>query len=175
MAMTVKLAPVAREHRRSSKRHKSGWKDRLQSLINEHAYKDVHGRVASPRTIAITAESLFKAFKTLYSELDMKPQPRNLKEKHVRRLVQYWYHTEKKPVAHIKADLLILREFEQWIRKPSMVKDLEVYLTELASPVAACESIGEDLIGTRVESRIADSPTEEALFTTLRANGSQAR
>ena len=174
MAMTVKLAPLAREHCRSSRKHKSGWKDKLQNLINEHAYKHVHGRVASPRTIAITAESLFKAFKTLYSELGMKPQPHNLKEKHVRRLVEHWYYTEKKPVDNIKADLLVLSKFAEWIRKPSMVKDLEVYLTELASPVAGCESNGEDSIGTRVESRIADSPTEEATITTLRANGSRA-
>jgi integrase len=106
-----------------------GWKAQLQELIDRHAGYRVDGRVASHRTRAIAATVLFAGFNTLHNELGMRVQtPWNIREEHIRRLVEYWHHAEGKKPGTMRTDLSIWRKFSIWIRKPSMVKELSLYL-----------------------------------------------
>jgi hypothetical protein len=70
-------------------KHLEGWKHELQELIDENAGERVDGRIASHRPRSLAAETLFTDFRILHEELKVTPQPRNLKEDHVRRLVQH--------------------------------------------------------------------------------------
>jgi integrase len=111
--------------------HLAGWKRELQDLIDLYAGERVDGRVASHRTRALAATTLFAAFKLLHDDLGAGPKPRNFKEMHVRKLVQHWYFKQEKQVNTIRTDLSILRKYAGWLGKPSMVKPIEVYLPDV--------------------------------------------
>jgi integrase len=114
------IAPISREEL-------SGWKARLQALIDRHAGRRMDGRPASHRTIEATSAALFEFFNTLHG-LGFKIQdPKSLGDRHVEALVTLWYERGA-AIKTMQTKMSMLCKFERWIGKKGMVKGLSVYL-----------------------------------------------
>lgn len=99
----------------------------LMTILKEHAYKRVNGRVASERTVTAYTEVLKKCFDHL-NDLGYKLQnPRNLNETHINALCNLW-HSEGKQASTMQEYISKLRVFSGWIGKKGMVKSLPKYL-----------------------------------------------
>ncbi|WP_321935280.1 phage integrase N-terminal domain-containing protein [Paraburkholderia sp. J8-2] len=105
----------------------TGWKGRLQALINERAGKRMNGQPASNRTIEATATVLFDIFNTLHG-LGFKIQdPRSLGDRHVEALVICWYE-KGAAIKTMQTKMSMLRKFATWIGKKGLVRALPLYL-----------------------------------------------
>lgn len=100
----------------------------LSTILAEHVYKRVNGRVAAERTISAYTEVLKMCFNTL-PELGFHIQnPRNLNQEHIFALCQHWYDSGKK-ASTMQEYLSKVRVFnEEWLRKSDSVKSLSYYL-----------------------------------------------
>lgn len=101
---------------------------KLNSILAEHATKRVNGKVASHGTTTAIGEALRTSFSNLHGDLGYRIQdPRNLTEKHLCALCEYWYRNELAN-STIQRRLSALRIFCGWIGKGGMVKSLPTYL-----------------------------------------------
>jgi Integrase/Phage integrase, N-terminal len=133
----------------------------VQALIDANGHKRVDGRVASNRTKQHNAEVIHKAFRTLHGEFGMKIMPHNLADRHIAKLVQYWYE-EGKAARTMRNDLSVLRKFAKWLGKPNLVRDIEEYLpnadpARLRVGVTAKVSKSWSEAGVDVEKKLAEA------------------
>ena len=103
----------------------------LSTILAENAMRRVNGRSASDRTTTSYGEVLNKCFDDLNVLGYKLENPRNLKEKHVKALCEYWYKDDK-AVSTMQEYLSKLRVFSGWIDQPSMVKSLKHYLPDVS-------------------------------------------
>ncbi|MFC6522612.1 phage integrase N-terminal domain-containing protein [Undibacterium arcticum] len=115
-----------------------GWQHKLKALIDQHNHMKANGTsVASNRTREERCEKLFQMFRTLRDKLNFKIEdPNNLKIKHIESLVKYWVEEGYAP-ATIDNFLSHLRLLCLWMKKPGMVKSLQVYAPEVKRTYAA--------------------------------------
>jgi integrase len=133
----------------------------LQEIINANGHKRIDGRVASNRTKQHNAIVIQKAFDTLHNVLRAPIQPHNLGDRHIAKLVQYWYE-EGRAARTMRNDLSVLRKFAKWIGKPNLVRDIEEYLPHadperLRVKVTAKVSKSWSKAGVDVEKKLAEA------------------
>jgi site-specific recombinase XerC len=150
------------------KRGPTGWKARLQALINEHGGKRVNGKPASFRTQELTATTLFSVFKTLHDIGFRLEEPHNFSERHVLALVTHWHH-KGHAIGTIQNTVSVLRKFCIWIGKKGMIKPLPKYLkdvppTQLKRHMAAEQSKSWTEAGIDIEKKIAEADALDARF-----------
>jgi len=107
----------------------SNWKGVVQALLNHHnGQRAKRERPVSGQTMQDRANFYFLFFRTLREQgrfLD----PRDLKEKHVRLMVQHWLAEDLAP-ATLQKYLSHLRTFAGWIRKGGLVRAPETYVPD---------------------------------------------
>jgi site-specific recombinase XerC len=107
--------------------HETGWKSRLQELLDANLDKRVNGKPASHKTCHNRATVLFQCFNLLH-DLGFRIQdPVNLGNRHIELLCKEW-HTQGKKASTMQERLSVLRIFSGWIGKPNMVGQLCTYL-----------------------------------------------
>jgi len=105
------------------------WKAVLQDLIRQHNWRRAaSAAVVSHQTMKDRAAFLFNFFRTL-REKAIYLDPRRLKERHVRLVVEQWLSRELSP-ATLQKYLSHLRTFGDWIDKPGLVRASEYYVTD---------------------------------------------
>lgn len=128
--------------------HHPDWKSQLQHIIDEHNWQ--HGaraKTVAHKTRHDRIHTLFLCFRQIRA-LGFQPDPRGLRNKHVRALVDYWvgkrelvnaktsdrYREEARPLAPgtIQTRLSYLRVFCDWIEKPGMVLEPHQYVDDPA-------------------------------------------
>lgn len=108
------------------------WKVELRKIIDanktKHAVKD---KMVSTATKQARHEILYQFF-TQLREIGYKlDDPRNLKEKHFKAILQKWLD-EGLAAATIQKRTSIVRTFCTWIGKPNMIGNLELYVEDKA-------------------------------------------
>ena len=115
------------------------WRQQLVELIKPHIRLSSSARrlpngstakkIIGNKTQERRMDVLYLCFREL-NKLGFKVEnPRNLNEKHVRALVQFW-ESESKTASTIQNRLSILRTFAGWIGKKNMVKSADCYLKD---------------------------------------------
>jgi hypothetical protein len=108
-----------------------GWKALVQEIISANVHRRVNGRVASHRTMEHNATVIFVAMKTLHEKLRMPVKnPYNLGDKHIQKLVQFWYLAAKAPKT-MRNHLSVLKKFFGWMGKQNVIRSLEQYLPDV--------------------------------------------
>lgn len=102
----------------------SGWKDELQSLINDNVSIRVNGKVASGKTQSDRAKYLFKFMNDLRKG-GFKVSPRNVKLKHIEYICQK-LEADMLSAATIQTYLTHLRVFSRWIGKNGLLDDVDL-------------------------------------------------
>jgi integrase len=103
---------------------------KLLTIISTHAGTRANGKVASERTFTARKESLLASFRQLI-DLGYRLQcPKNITEKHVKALMDYWLYTKKSKPKTIESSLSNLRLFGDWIGKTGMVKSKYDYVKQ---------------------------------------------
>jgi len=102
-----------------------GWKDELQSIIDQHNKTRINGKVASGKTQHERAMYLFKFFNDL-RELGYMVEPHNLREKHIRVICKK-YVDDQLSGGTIQNYITYLRAYCFWIGKTGMIRDLSEY------------------------------------------------
>ena len=102
-----------------------GWKDALQSIIDEHNHTNISGKEASGKTQYDRAMFLFNFFAVL-RELGYKVEPSNLREKHIKVICKK-YEAEQLSGETIQKNLWFLSAFCGWIGKRGMIREVELY------------------------------------------------
>lgn len=103
------------------------WEFEVNRILAENSGTRRDGGIASERTISLTREVVFAAFRRLHA-LGFKIQnPYNLGNRQIEVLVKDWYKNGKSTKTMLN-ELSRLRQFSKWIGKPGMVGSLEKYL-----------------------------------------------
>jgi len=136
---------MTKDSRSAASGEPEGWKRELQSIIDR--FNPLHARYpkgVSHKTQEDRAYFLFYAFRLLRIRPGKfkKLRPRNIGERHITYLVEYWVREGKAP-GTLQAYLSILRTFCNWLDKPGMVKKAEAYVSDPAF-VARCYTAAQD-------------------------------
>lgn len=102
------------------------WKRQLQDILGNNLNRRANGNESSFATKSDRANFLFGFFKKLRG-LGMKVEPRNLKERHVHRVVLEWEKEGIQP-ATLQKYLSHLRQYCDWIGKRGMIREAENYV-----------------------------------------------
>src|SRR5471030_132160 len=106
------------------------WKAKVSEIMVRATVR-LDGKPASERTQTLTKEVVFASFRLLH-ELGYKVQdPMNVGERHVRILVENWWHIKRKKIKTIQNELSRLRVFFAMAGKPGMVGGVEKYLPDV--------------------------------------------
>jgi integrase len=135
------------------------WKGELKEILDKNNGRHAtRNKVIAHLTRDVRGGSLFRMFGHVRS-MGMGVMPRNLGERHVQALVDYWTAkpefakelkqrkakleplTSPHSPAYIQQQLSILRTFSRWIGKPGLVKSAEAY--------APAELVKRELAATR--------------------------
>jgi integrase len=119
--------------RGGKKRWRTGWKAQLQSIIDEHNWRHASkNKGVSFKTMHERATFLFLCFRMLRAaNPPLKPEPRNLGDRHIRYLVGQWVERGLS-AGTLQVYLCHLRTFCDWTNHPGMVLPLERYLSDPA-------------------------------------------
>lgn len=111
---------------------RQSWKSKLAAILSEHNHR--HGsknKVVSNITKYQRSKRLFHCFHILW-ELGYKIEdPRNLAQKHIRALMDYWIENRFSP-GTIQKQLSHLRVLCEWMGKHNMVKKASAYVDDPA-------------------------------------------
>jgi site-specific recombinase XerD len=102
---------------------KIGWKQELQTLIDENITNRVNGKVASNKTQDDRASYLFKFFNDL-RQGGFAVSPKNINLKHIKFICQK-FEEDQLSAASIQTYLTHLRVFCRWIGKNGMMVDID--------------------------------------------------
>src|SRR5471030_185798 len=106
------------------------WKAKVNEIMVKATLR-LDGKPASERTQTLTKEVVFASIRLLH-ELGYKVQdPLNIGERHVRILVENWWHVKRKKIKTIQNELSRLRVFFAMAGKPGLVGDVERYLPDV--------------------------------------------
>src|SRR5471030_1437462 len=106
------------------------WKAKVSEIMVKATLR-LDGKPASERTQTLTKEVVFASIRLLH-ELGYKVQdPLNIGERHVRILVENWWHVKRKKIKTIQNELSRLRVFFAMAGKPGLVGDVEKYLPDV--------------------------------------------
>lgn len=103
----------------------SGWKDKLQALINQYNHLRYDGKKASGKTRYERATYLFQFMKEL-RELGYRVDPEGVGLRHIKAICQK-YERDGIAAATIQTRISILRVFCTWIGKPGMIGDVKEF------------------------------------------------
>lgn len=102
------------------------WKMQLQDILDKNLSKRANGNVASFATQSDRANVIFGFFNNL-RQSGFKVEPRNIKKKHVKCVVQIW-EKQRLSGGTIQKYLSVMRQYAEWINKPGLIGEAEEFL-----------------------------------------------
>lgn len=141
------------ERRDKSMTSGENWKQTLASLLEAHNGQHARrSKTVSHRTREARGEGLYRIFRQLW-DLGYRVQPTDLKEKHIRTLMDYWTgepiqlgQDTGRPLklavplspAYIQQQLSYLRVLSRWIGKAGLVKPATYYVPDAKLVARTC-------------------------------------